>query len=559
MALFEWTRDFETGVREVDDQHRALVRLINQLDETRSSGPSAESAAGVFDQLGDYIRYHFAAEERALVEHGLPEDALRAHTAQHDQFVHRVQRLASLQRARTFAASDELMSFLVSLLSDHILRRDRHDLAVVRSGAKPGPGSADGTPEAALRAALAEATGRFQHLADGIPLLLWSCDEHGRRTWFNRTAIEFLGRERELDDPTWLSAIHPDDRSRAARELEATLASPELVRREYRLRERGGSYRYLLETLLPRYEDHTRFVGLLGCGLDITQQRLGMEVLRDARSLLEESVATRTAELEQANARLEEDRAKQDALVAALSQARAQVVEAHGHAALRTLAAGLAHEMNTPLAVVLGNMHHLEESLAELAANPAAATERHEFASELPQLVADTQAGLSKIVRIVQALSSYVGDAEQGERCELHTVAGSAADLLKSQLPPEVRLVLDLVVVPDVKMTPQAVLTVLTHLLLNAGQAAAPSGQVTVRTWAEASVVHLAVTDTGAGIAAEHLPHVFDPFFTTREIGKGLGLGLTVARNLIQKSGGSILAESTPGLGSTFTITLPQA
>lgn len=558
MALFEWTSDFETGVREVDDQHRALVRLINQLDEARSSGPSAESAAGVFDQLGDYIRYHFAAEERALLEHGLPEDALRAHTAQHDQFVHRVQRLASLQRARTFAASDELMSFLVSWLSDHILRRDRHDLAVVQLGAEAVPAD-DGTPEAALRAALAEATGRFQHLADGIPLLLWSCDEHGRRTWFNRTAIEFLGRERELDDPAWRSAIHPDDRVRAERELEATLASPELVRREYRLRERGGSYRYLLETLLPRYEDHTRFVGLLGCGVDITQQRLGMEVLRDARSLLEESVATRTAELEQANARLEEDRAKQDALVAELSQARAQVVEAHAHAALRTLAAGLAHEMNTPLAVVLGNMSHLEETLAELAANPAAATARHEFTSELPQLVVDTQAGLSKIVRIVQALSSYVGDAEQGERCELHTVAGSAADLLKSQLPPEVRLVLDLVVVPDVKMTPQAVLTVLTHLLLNAGQAAAPSGQVTVRTWAEASVVHLAVTDTGAGISAEHLPHVFDPFFTTREIGQGLGLGLTVARNLIEKAGGSILAESTLGLGSTFTITLPRA
>lgn len=559
MALFEWTSDFETGVREVDDQHRALVRLINQLDEARSSGPGAGSAALIFDQLDDYIRYHFAAEERALLERGLPEDALRAHTAQHDQFVHRVRRLASLQRARTFAASDELMSFLVSWLSDHILVRDRHDLAVVRLGAEAAPIEDDGTPVAALRAALAEATGRFQHLADGIPLLLWSCDEHGRRTWFNRTATEFVGREEELDDPGWRAAIHPDDLARAERELEATLASPELVRRQYRLRERGGGYRYLLETLLPRYESHARFVGLLGCAVDITQQRLGMEVLRDARSLLEEAVATRTAELEQANARLEEDRARQEALLDALSQARAQVVEAHGHAALRTLAAGLAHEMNTPLAVVLGNMSHLEESLAELAANPADAIARHEFSSELPQLVSDTQAGLSKIVRIVQALSSYVGDAEQGERCELHALAESAADLLKSQLPPEVRLVLDLSGVPEVKITPQAVLTVLTHLLINAGQAAAPSGQVTVRTWAEASVVHLAVTDTGRGISAEHLPHVFDPFFTTRGIGQGLGLGLTVARNLIEKAGGSILAESTLGLGSTFTITLPRA
>ncbi|MBI3200924.1 MAG: bacteriohemerythrin [Myxococcales bacterium] len=559
MALFEWSGDYETGVREIDDQHRALVRLINQLDEARSSGSSECSAAEVFDRLSDYVRYHFTAEERALLERGLPEDALRAHQAQHDQFVHRVQRLGSLQRTRTFVASEELMGFLVSWLTDHILRRDRRDLAVLEVAAEHGRGADDGSSEAALRGALAEAIGRFQHLADGIPLLLWSCDEHGRRTWFNRTAVEFVGRERELDEQAWRDAIHPDDRTRAEGELDATLASPELIRREFRLRERGGGYRHLLETLLPRYENHTRFVGLLGCAVDITQQRLGLEVLRDARSLLEGAVAARTAELENANAALKEDRARQAGLLAALSQARAQVVEAHGHAALRTLAAGLAHEMNTPLAVALANVSHLQETLPALVATPATGGTAEELAAELPELIVDTRRALSKIAVIVRALSSYVSESAQDERCELDALASSTADLLKSQLPPDVHLVLDLNAAAEVKIKPQAMLTALLELLINGGRAAAPAGQVTIRTWTGDGVVHLAVSDTGEGIADEHLPHVFEPFFTTREVGRGMGLGLTVARSSIDQAGGSILVESTQGLGSTFTITLPRA
>ncbi len=552
MALFEWSGDYETGVREIDDQHRALVRLINELDETRSGGSTGSDALQVFDRLGDYIRYHFNAEERALVERGLPEEALRAHKAQHDQFVHRVHRLGSLQRMRSFAASDELMDFLVSWLTDHILRRDRRDLAIVSPAAEVGFGRDDGTPEAALRAALAEATIRFQHLADGIPLLLWSSDEHGVRTWFNRTATEFVARDGALTDEAWSAAVHPDDRERALRELQETVASPQLLRRELRLRERAGGYRHVLETLLPRYENHTRFVGLLGCGVDITQQRLGIQVLHDARALLEEAVATRTAELESANESLRAEHERQNELVSALSAARAQTVEAHGHAALRTFAAGLAHEMNTPLAVAIANVSHLEESLTSAA--PAT-----ELGDDLPELLADTRRGLAQIARIVAALASYVGAATVGEDCDLNGVVTATSDLLRSQLPQGLSLVLDLGTVPNPACTPQSLLTALTHLLLNAGQAAGSTGQVTVRTWAEGDSVLLAVSDTGTGIAPEHLPQVFDAFFTTREIGQGLGLGLTVARNLIEKAGGTLTVESTLGVGSTFTIRLARA
>ena len=99
---------------------------------------------------------------------------------------------------------------------------------------------------------------------------------------------------------------------------------------------------------------------------------------------------------------------------------------------------------------------------------------------------------------------------------------------------------------------------VILNMLLNAMQAMPDGGDLGIQTRVSGDGVEITITDTGIGIAPENLHKVFNPFFTTKEVGKGTGLGLSVSFNIIEKHGGTIRAESQPGKGTAFTIVLPM-
>ena len=99
----------------------------------------------------------------------------------------------------------------------------------------------------------------------------------------------------------------------------------------------------------------------------------------------------------------------------------------------------------------------------------------------------------------------------------------------------------------------------LLNLILNAFHAMEPEGgTLHVDTWFDQTCVHIRLSDTGCGIPSEILPHIFDPFFTTKESGKGTGLGLAIAAQVVEDHHGDIRVESTPGVGTTFFVTLPR-
>ena len=110
---------------------------------------------------------------------------------------------------------------------------------------------------------------------------------------------------------------------------------------------------------------------------------------------------------------------------------------------------------------------------------------------------------------------------------------------------------------PEVECMPMQLNQVFMNLLVNAAQAIAEHGTVTISTGAEHDWVWVAVTDTGAGIAPENLKRIFDPFFTTKPVGEGTGLGLSVSYNIINKHQGRFEVESEVGKGTTFRIWLP--
>ncbi|WP_421240676.1 sensor histidine kinase [Aeromonas enteropelogenes] len=259
---------------------------------------------------------------------------------------------------------------------------------------------------------------------------------------------------------------------------------------------------------------------------------------------LEQKVAERTRSLEQKTAELEEH-------IHMLTQARQQLLISEKLAALGELCAGVAHEINNPLAVILGNVELMKLELGE-AAEPVS----EELALVLTQI--------ERIRAITRSLLQYSrpGDYETAPVWQhLNPIIEESLTLVRSALrQQQVELVADLQAQQPIEADRQQLLQVLINLLVNASHALGERGQIRVesRDWhsetGQLLGAEVRVIDNGSGIEAAIMDKIFDPFFTTRATGTGLGLALS--HRIISRWGGELSVDSTPGEGSCFTIRL---
>jgi signal transduction histidine kinase len=226
-----------------------------------------------------------------------------------------------------------------------------------------------------------------------------------------------------------------------------------------------------------------------------------------------------------------------------------------------TLAAGVAHELNNPLAYVLGNIDFSLERLRAIGADEGVREALRECATALQE----ARAGGAKMREIVGHMRLF-SRAEEDLRAPVQIGAAlrAALALADHEIRHRARIVLELAPVPPVLANESRLSQVFLNLLINAAQAI-PEGhvdrneiRVTVRV-EEPGRVQIAVRDTGSGIAPEHRARLFDPFFTTKPVGIGTGLGLSICHGIVTALGGEIDVESEVGKGSTFRMTLPAA
>ena len=220
-------------------------------------------------------------------------------------------------------------------------------------------------------------------------------------------------------------------------------------------------------------------------------------------------------------------------------------------ASIGTLAAGVAHEINNPLAWLIGN---LDVELREAAGVP-----------ERVQRLTLAREGAERIRRIVRELTSYSDSRDTEARPVVVAEAvESAVRMATSAIRYRASLVVDLGDVPMVLGDAPRLAQVFVNLLVNAAHAIPEDEaeeheiRVSAETTADDRVV-IEVMDSGRGIDAEDLERVFDPFFTTKSVGEGSGLGLYVCRGIVQALGGEITAESQVGRGAVFRVFLPIA
>jgi len=229
----------------------------------------------------------------------------------------------------------------------------------------------------------------------------------------------------------------------------------------------------------------------------------------------------------------------------------AQLLLADRMSALGTLAAGVAHEINNPLAFILANLTYALEELARTSAAPG----------EVVRALEEAREGSVRVREIVRDLKTFSRPEERlDDEVDLPAVLRSAMSLAQNELRHRAQLEADLRPVPPVAASAHRLGQVFLNLLINAAQAI-PEGQadrhrIRVACRPEGSRVLVEVSDTGAGIAEEHLLRIFEPFFTTKPVGIGTGLGLSVCHGIVTAIGGDITVESRPG-ATTFRVVLP--
>ena len=301
---------------------------------------------------------------------------------------------------------------------------------------------------------------------------------------------------------------------------------------------------------------------------------LGIKI-RTANVKLERRVRERTGELSEALKQLKES--------------EAQLIQSEKLSSLGQMVAGVAHEINTPLAYVKNSLGSVSERLPEIgsvieeterllqllqagsSANPQALNQQfgsvtqqvlklrqQKIIEELQGLVEDGVHGTTQMSEIVGNLKDFSRlDRSKVTQFNLNEGITSTLALAKHQLK-TVSVEKHLGDIPFVNCTPSQINQVFLNLITNAAQALKRGrGNITITTRKQGEGVAVDIEDDGTGIPEEVLPKIFDPFFSTKDIGKGTGLGLSISYKIIQQHGGRIDVESAAGQGTRFTVYLP--
>ena len=227
-------------------------------------------------------------------------------------------------------------------------------------------------------------------------------------------------------------------------------------------------------------------------------------------------------------------------------------------ASVGLLAAGVAHEVNNPLAYVLANAEYAAQALTVLQSRAPGETQAFQ---ELHQVLSEITEGATRIRAVVRDLRTMAADEGDGQTStSVVAAAETALRLTQNRWHGNARLERAYAADPRVYASESRLIQVLVNLVLNAVDAMEGSARpqkLRIEIAAHGRQVRLTVSDTGRGIDPSHLPRIFDPFFTTRATGSGMGLGLSICHSIVSKLGGTIEATSEVGVGTSIRVTLP--
>ena len=370
----------------------------------------------------------------------------------------------------------------------------------------------DISSRAATSQALRESEKRFRDLVDGAPDGV-AILRGPVVVFLNARAAKLLGLANAAQGlgRVITDFLHPDDRERAATRIRRLLKEGGLDERaEYRSIDERGEERAVEISSIPI--DYQGGPAVLAFARDVTERKR-MEI---------------------------------------------KLLEADRLTALGVLSAGVAHEINNPLAYVLLNLEYLKRELPKAGSDPSRI-------ESLMVRVQDACHGADRVASIVRDLRTFArGEETARQPVSLETVIEAAVNIAYPEIRTRARLERRYQTVQAVDGNAGRLEQVFLNLLLNATQAFAEGtdeadNSIRVSLRSEGDHVVAEVADNGPGIPSALLGRIFDPFFTTKPVGVGTGLGLPICRGIVQTHGGEITVDSKPGAGAVFTVSFPAS
>lgn len=286
------------------------------------------------------------------------------------------------------------------------------------------------------------------------------------------------------------------------------------------------------------------------------------------------------------NASLQQDQKRQieklEAMNKQMQNVELQLIQSEKLASIGQLAAGVAHEINNPLAYINANLNSLKrytdylfryvegiDSLREMLEGDPEIQQRLAalgqpldlpfLKQDLVEIIDESREGMRRVKQIVQELKTFSRmDDAHSVQVDIHGSLTGALKMVRHELKHRADIVEEYGELPLVECVPAQLGQVFLNLLVNAAQAIRYWGTITIRTGTSGEGwVWVSVSDTGSGISDEDLKHIFEAFYTTKPVGQGTGLGLAVSYNIVEQHGGRIEVESELDVGTTFTVYLP--
>ena len=359
--------------------------------------------------------------------------------------------------------------------------------------------------------ALRESEERFRRMAHSAPVLLWVSGTDKLCTFFNRGWLKFTGRtiEQELGNG-WAEGVHPEDRQKCVARYHGAFDARQPFEIEYRLRRHDSEYRWVLDIGVPRYEADGAFAGYVGSAIDITDRKRSEEIQRE-------------------------------------------LAHTQRLAVMGELTAALAHEVRQPMSAIL-----IDAKMAEQMA-----LDRSMTSDDMRVLAAGIRENATRAEQVINRILGYLRKQDSQIRpVDINAVVQDVLNLLDGdavrrsvQVRPTLARNL-----PSVYADRTQLEQVLLNLVVNGMDAMddvpETARHLTVRTALTSNgSVEVTVSDCGTGIASEKLPLLFESFFTTRK--EGIGLGLSIAKSIVDAHHGRIWAENNRGSGATFHFTMP--
>lgn len=301
-------------------------------------------------------------------------------------------------------------------------------------------------------------------------------------------------------------------------------------------------------------------------------------IVLEQNVMLEDKVKERTSDLEHTNSQL-------STTLSELKQTQSQLVSAEKMASLGQLTAGVAHEINNPINFVSANINPLRYDIDDLLTligmydeiGVSAGFDDQKIKintfkqeidldyvkNEITQLLDGIQDGASRTAEIVSGLKNFSHiDETSLKPIDLNKGIESTLVLVKSEIPDGTKINKEFGDIPHVECMGGKINQVFMNIIANGlqsigNQNATDKKELTIKTWSEDQFVFISFMDSGLGMSAETKAHIFEPFYTTKEVGKGTGLGLSISFNIIETHQGEIIVDSELGNGATFTIKLP--